>query len=141
VNRLLRISFLLMISLPALFTVSLWWRSCSQTDDVYYYSPSRMTRFRTSGGGFWFETRPWDAASSAKLDWQIYPDRAAYPFVAASDDPWYQRLGVLVNTTDYDLLLVAPYWLLLLFNLPIPLWWIQRSWKRFAAGSPQHVEH
>lgn len=124
---------LLLLILPSLLTVYLWWRSCSQTDDIYSYSPERMTRFRSSGGGFWFETRPWTATTAAKLDWQIYTDRALYPFVAGPDDPWYQRLGVLVNTTDYDLLLAAPYWLVLLLNTPIPLWWIWRQFRRPAS--------
>jgi hypothetical protein len=121
-NRTLSICSIHLALLPCFGIGYLWWRSFSQTDDIFAYASGRMTRFRTSGGGFWFETHPWDDKTAKKTDWQVYPDRTSYPFAAGPESPWYERLGVLVNTTDYDLLVVAPYWLLLVLYLPIPFW-------------------
>lgn len=130
-KRFLILTLLLFLLAPSFCCGYLCWRSYSQTDDIYRYTPGRMTRFRTSGGGFWLETRPWEASTSSKLDWQIFPDRAPYPFGAGPNAPWYERdWGIMVNTRDYDLLLAAPYWLVFLITAPLPLWWMWRQFQR-----------
>src|SRR6476661_8607100 len=94
----------------------LWVRSYTMTDDVYWYGEyrdgvSRMTRYRSGGGGFWFETRTWDFQSKAHREWNEYRDKAPYPFAASPSAPLHERLGFLVSTEKgYDLLLAAPYW-------------------------------
>jgi len=129
-KRFLILTLSLFLLAPSFCCGYFWWRSCSQTDDIFRYSPGRMTRLRSSGGGFWFETRPWEATTAPKLDWQIFPDRALYPFDAGPDASWYERWGISVNTRDDDLLLAAPYWLVLLLTAPLPLWWMWRQFRR-----------
>lgn len=90
-------------------TTILWARSYFLTDDLHYHTAGRFTRFRTSGGGFWFETRPM-TTPEAGLHWQKYTDRAAYPFDAGPAGTLLECWGFLYSTKDYDLLLVAPYW-------------------------------
>ncbi len=87
----------------------IWIRGYSYTDDIFINTPGRMSRFRTSGGGFWFETRPWLKISKKRFTWQRF-DNHPYPFKAMKSDPWYARMGFMVSTEGYDLLVVAPYW-------------------------------
>jgi len=111
-------------------TCALWVRSHTMTDDIYWYGERRMTRFRTSGGGFWFETRPWQFTTKPHTEWQRYPDKALYPFAPSPTSAIHERLGFLASTTGYDLLLVAPYWALALIAAPLPLVWMRASQRR-----------
>jgi hypothetical protein len=117
-----------LFALLLVVTCTLWVRSYAMTDDIYWYGESRdgrsrMTRFRTSGGGFWFETRTWDFRSTRHTEWQQFHGKALYPFAASPTSPLYQRLGFLASTTGYDLLFVAPYWSLALALTSLPLFW------------------
>lgn len=87
-----------------------WLRSWRQTDDITWHTTRRMTRFRTSGGGFWFETRPWPNATPPGTQWEQYTGEVHYPFAVNADGPLLQRTGFLVTWHGYDLLIVAPYW-------------------------------
>lgn len=100
-------ALLLLLLIP---TCICWGRSYFLTDDLYYHTAGRFTRFRTSGGGFWFETRPWSGNEQPGLDWQQFTDRALYPIAADSSSPFLERCGFLYSTKNYDLLLVMPYW-------------------------------
>jgi hypothetical protein len=118
-------------------TCILWVRSYTMTDDVYWYREDRMTRYRTSGGGLWFETRAWNLRGTPHTEWKRYAGKALYPFAASPTSPLHERLGFLANTTDYDLLFVAPYWGPALVLAPLPLFWArvtrrrwQRRWRR-----------
>jgi hypothetical protein len=121
-------------------TCVVWVRSYAMTDDIFWYSEfrdgqSRMTRFKTSGGGFWFETRRWAFRSTRHSEWQQFRDKAAYPFAASPTSPLYQRLGFLASTTGYDLLLVAPYWTVALVLTPLPLFWARATQRRLQRRS------
>lgn len=120
-------------------TCFLWVRSYRQTDDIYWYGEHRTTRFRTSGGGFWFETRPEKLAPTPHRAWEQYFDVANYPFAASPVSPLHERLGFLVSREGYDLLLVMPYWsAALLFSLLPWLRWrgIRRQPRHAAAAEP-----
>ena len=110
------ISFLFFLA-----TAFLWIRSHTMTDDIFWYSTDRMTRFRTSGGGFHFETRPWPFGAIPHREWHRIDDRALYPFATSSTSSFAERLGFLYDTEQYDLLLIAPYWSLALLTAPLPL--------------------
>jgi hypothetical protein len=114
-------------ALLLLAACALWVRSLVMTDDIFWYGESRMTRFRTSGGGFWFETRRERLAAQPRTEWQHFHDKANYPFAASADSPLHERFGFLVSTTGYDLLLVVPYWAVVLATLPFPLLWAWAS--------------
>ncbi|MGC4005930.1 MAG: hypothetical protein QM811_23545 [Pirellulales bacterium] len=101
----------------------LWTRGLAQTDDLTWNAPERMTRFRTSGGGFWFETRSPGLTPRTDFVWNVYDDKSAYPFAASDTSPWYERWGFLASTTGYDLLWVMPYWsVILLCAIPLVAW-------------------
>lgn len=105
------LTFLAAVLLLLLIPVCvLWARSYFLTDDLHYHTSGRFTRFRTSGGGFWFETRPWSGNEQPGLNWQQFTDRALYPIAAGRSSPFLERCGFLYSTKDYDLLLVMPYW-------------------------------
>ena len=118
----------------------LWLRSYAMTDDIFWYGDyrdgvSRMTRYRTGGGGFWFETRTWDLQSRRHREWNQYRDKAPYPFAASPDAPLHERLGFLASTQGYDLLLVAPYWAVAILAVPLPLFWARASQRRLRRRS------
>lgn len=117
-------AFSLLLFLATLF---LWIRSHTMTDDIYWYTENRMTRFRTSGGGFWFETRPWPYRFSSSTVWHRFYDKALYPLGTTPSSPLHQRLGFLIDTRQYDLLLLAPYWSLAALSAPMPLLWIRST--------------
>ena len=134
--RYAALSVLAAVSAPLLVaTCVLWVRSHSMTDDVFWYGDyrdgvSRMTRYRTSGGGFHFETRTWGFQSKRHREWNQYRDKAVYPFAASPDSPLHERLGFMASTKGYDLLLVAPYWSVALVTAPFPLLWVRASHRR-----------
>jgi hypothetical protein len=139
-KKFLNVVILFLFSMSLLFTGYLWWRSHQQTDDLFHYGNARMTRFRSSGGGFWFETRPWAAGAPPLTEWNVFPEEAVYPFSTLPTDPWYERCGFLVNTMNYDLLLSAPYWSVLVLQLPIPLWLLWRK-KRVTPSELPPLPH
>lgn len=111
-------SLSLLLLLGVLFV---WIRSETMTDDIFWHTPDRMTRLRTSGGGFWFETRPWPYGVTPRREWHQFHDKPVYPFAASPASPLHERLGFFITTEGYDLLLVAPYWSLALLTAPLPL--------------------
>ena len=96
---------------------------------------ARMTRFKNSGGGFWFETRhargPTElgtraaAAATGLEPWTInvYPN-PKFPIARGKNDTFIHRLGFLASTEGYDLLLVAPYWAVTPPALAVPVVWL-----------------
>jgi len=138
-KKLLNLALRILFIISIIFTGLLWWRSHLQTDDLFHSGNARMTRFRSSGGGFWFETRPMPDGTPTLTEWHIFPEEAVYPFTTLPTDPWHEQGGFLVNSTDYDLLLSAPYWSVILLHVPIPLWlrWRKnRDAQRADAATP-----
>lgn len=128
-----------MSALLLVATCALWVRSHIMTDDISWYGKGRMTRFRSSGGGFWFETRPWQLTGPPRTEWHRFPGRAQRPFSASPGAPIHERLGFMASTTGYDLLLGAPWWALALISAPLPLVWMRprrriRRWWRLRRG-------
>jgi hypothetical protein len=122
-------------------TCVLWVRSYAMTDDIFWYGDyrdggSRMTRYRTGGGGFWFETRSWDFQSKRHTEWNQYRDKAPYPFAASPDSPLHERLGFLGSTEGYELV-VAPYWAVAVLAAPLPLFWARATHQRLRRRSPR----
>lgn len=101
-------------ALLLLATCVLWVRSYAMTDDAYWYGERRVTRYRTSGGGFWFETRPWAFGTKPHTEWQRYRDKALYPFAVSPSSPLHERLGFLaprpITTCCSPLPTGPPHW-------------------------------
>ena len=110
--RYAALSVLAALSAPLLVvTCVLWVRSHSMTDDIFWYGDyrdgvSRMTRYRTSGGGFWFETRTWNFQSKRHREWNQYRDKALYPSAASPDSRctsgsgfWCQRRATTCSSS------------------------------------------
>lgn len=127
---------------------ALWVRGHRVCDDIVRQAASydgrewtaRMSRLKTGGGGFWFETRhavrrtevearAAAAAVGPVWQWDQFPE-PPYPISAGPGDPIWQRLGFLCSTSGYDLLLVAPYWALATMTLLAPGAWMSLRWKR-----------
>lgn len=87
-----------------------WVRSHWVTDDIGFHRPARFTRVRTSGGGLWFETRPWPGKTDHHTEWDKFTGPPLYPFDTASASTFSQRCGFLFSTQGYDLMFVVPYW-------------------------------
>ena len=132
-----------------------WIRARYATDDLFWNSchllqngkwRHRMTRLKSQGLGFWFETRHNDYPTEpeARKRQQDAPRTGHYPPTSIGpiryDPPGSLRnwFPFSYNTSDYDFMLAAPYWpLIAMASLPLAAWSISLH-RRLRASRRLH---